>query len=623
MTDDVKDWNQRYPAGTPVKALLRDGTVVEAVTNSGAWQDPGDAPKIEILLRRAGLAETDSGRRQLPLDRVHVLAPLPILKDWNNRYPAGTAVTYTLDDGRMIDTVTRSEAWRLADGSAVILIKGQSGAVAFERVHVRKVSEVNSGQDQAYKERDMCVALIARMALALGYRVWLAQHPDADWEDDWRTIVYIDLPTGQVSWHIHDSEREWFLRDLHYNSNPDLIWDGHDTAEKYRRVLEYSPPTSVEQKTEETQEQKWEAYLRSLGADETLPTKQRQCVLNTWLRIVKAQPRVMKPTAGLDEKGNFYFGWNPGDRSLDIEIDQDGKLDWFFVNHATGLRIGAESLDRFDLNFLPVASAHQDSSVNSQDHVSNDGRQGSDEQLKQGGLIPAAKSTQAARPAGVIPSAPTKQHTCVTSANTLDGRPLPPCEACQEYWSSKAFRRYLEIVDELISKRAKCAAQGTLSDDEEERFAIALSDCRTDMTEQDQERLNGLLAARLQPYPLAAQYERRLVQYVNENDRLKSQVTELQARMTRMVEEHRVALASNAKPVAGESQGNAINHPAHYNTGKIEVIVAIEDWKLGFNLGNTVKYVARAGKKNPNAVLEDLRKAHWYLEREIEGLEQR
>ena len=59
----------------------------------------------------------------------------------------------------------------------------------------------------------------------------------------------------------------------------------------------------------------------------------------------------------------------------------------------------------------------------------------------------------------------------------------------------------------------------------------------------------------------------------------------------------------------------AINHPKHYNSGSIEVIAAIDDWKLGFCLGNVVKYVARAEHKN-NAV-EDLKKAAWYLSHEI------
>jgi hypothetical protein len=58
-----------------------------------------------------------------------------------------------------------------------------------------------------------------------------------------------------------------------------------------------------------------------------------------------------------------------------------------------------------------------------------------------------------------------------------------------------------------------------------------------------------------------------------------------------------------------------INHPAHYNQGKFEVIDVIEDWGLGFCLGNAVKYIARAGKKDPLAYKEDLKKAIWYLER--------
>ena len=60
-----------------------------------------------------------------------------------------------------------------------------------------------------------------------------------------------------------------------------------------------------------------------------------------------------------------------------------------------------------------------------------------------------------------------------------------------------------------------------------------------------------------------------------------------------------------------------INHPSHYADGKIEVIDFIEDKKLNFNLGNVVKYVARAGKKDKSKELEDLKKALWYLEREI------
>lgn len=63
-----------------------------------------------------------------------------------------------------------------------------------------------------------------------------------------------------------------------------------------------------------------------------------------------------------------------------------------------------------------------------------------------------------------------------------------------------------------------------------------------------------------------------------------------------------------------------VNHPAYYTDGKIEVIDFIEDKKLGFHLGNTVKYICRAGKKDPEKTIEDLQKAEWYLHREIQRL---
>ena len=61
----------------------------------------------------------------------------------------------------------------------------------------------------------------------------------------------------------------------------------------------------------------------------------------------------------------------------------------------------------------------------------------------------------------------------------------------------------------------------------------------------------------------------------------------------------------------------AVDHPAHYGGGDnpYEAIKVIEAWGLGFCLGNTVKYISRAEKKG--AALEDLKKARWYLDREI------
>ena len=64
----------------------------------------------------------------------------------------------------------------------------------------------------------------------------------------------------------------------------------------------------------------------------------------------------------------------------------------------------------------------------------------------------------------------------------------------------------------------------------------------------------------------------------------------------------------------------AVDHPDYYKHGGIEAIDAIEAWGLGFNLGNVVKYIARAGHKTKDS-LRDLKKAEWYLSREIKRRE--
>ena len=64
-----------------------------------------------------------------------------------------------------------------------------------------------------------------------------------------------------------------------------------------------------------------------------------------------------------------------------------------------------------------------------------------------------------------------------------------------------------------------------------------------------------------------------------------------------------------------------VNHPKHYTTGNIEVIDYIEDQNLGYCLGNAVKYISRAGKKDPSKEIEDLYKAAWYVNRRIKELE--
>lgn len=75
-----------------------------------------------------------------------------------------------------------------------------------------------------------------------------------------------------------------------------------------------------------------------------------------------------------------------------------------------------------------------------------------------------------------------------------------------------------------------------------------------------------------------------------------------------------------ADPENEENKNDPVNHPSHYTDGKIEVIDYIKDKGFGFCLGNAVKYISRAGKKDPEKEIEDLRKAAWYINCRIEEL---
>ncbi len=83
-------------------------------------------------------------------------------------------------------------------------------------------------KDAAYAERDRLVALLASF-----FPSSVEQHLGAEWEDDWRNVVFIDLPTGQVTWHIHDSELPLFA---HVPRSQGRKWDGHTNDVKWNRV---------------------------------------------------------------------------------------------------------------------------------------------------------------------------------------------------------------------------------------------------------------------------------------------------------------------------------------------------------------------------------------------------
>lgn len=104
--------------------------------------------------------------------------------------------------------------------------------------HARgEVIDMRCRKDNAYAERNRLVAVLAGM-----YPSGLARTAIAGWDPEWHNAVYIDLPTGQASWHYHDSHHFLFAHLPPYGGK----WDGHTTEEKYERVARLTQELFVE-----------------------------------------------------------------------------------------------------------------------------------------------------------------------------------------------------------------------------------------------------------------------------------------------------------------------------------------------------------------------------------------
>lgn len=101
---------------------------------------------------------------------------------------------------------------------------------------VKLISGINNNKlDSAYWERNQLVCLLSKV-----FPSWLEKHPESDeaWEKDWTNIVFIQLPTGNACWHIHDRELSYFDHLSHKEGNS---WDGSSTPEKYKKILSIKP----------------------------------------------------------------------------------------------------------------------------------------------------------------------------------------------------------------------------------------------------------------------------------------------------------------------------------------------------------------------------------------------
>ena len=102
-----------------------------------------------------------------------------------------------------------------------------------EKAALSKVDHYREHKDDAYGERNKVVAALARL-----FPSGLKVTDIPGWDEEWHNCIYIDLPSGQVSWHYHDSQAHLFEGLPAYDGE----WDGHDTEEKYRRLAALKDP---------------------------------------------------------------------------------------------------------------------------------------------------------------------------------------------------------------------------------------------------------------------------------------------------------------------------------------------------------------------------------------------
>jgi hypothetical protein len=119
-------------------------------------------------------------------------------------------------------SITTEEAKRLAKAIECLVYQ----ATALRSLAAERDALLES-KDAAYEERNRVVALLAAMFPSVRTRTAIE-----GWSEDWHGCIYITLPTGQASWHYHDSHAHLFA----HVPEGAAIWDGHTTPEKYERV---------------------------------------------------------------------------------------------------------------------------------------------------------------------------------------------------------------------------------------------------------------------------------------------------------------------------------------------------------------------------------------------------
>ncbi len=209
------------PLSMPVRDFLAawDDSLSRPARSGGGPRLKEAMERLRKSWRSASIAQPNElvGEVLAAYDAERAVEPSEAAREWRQRM-MWAVQHYGACSGSAKAKAWRDDAAPLLDEAVRLMSRPDESA------------QLRQQKDAAYTERDRLVHALTKV-----FPSYLCRHDDADkeWDADWRWIVVVDLPTGQASWHIHDSERPWFDLEILENS-----WDGHTTEEKYQRLFD-------------------------------------------------------------------------------------------------------------------------------------------------------------------------------------------------------------------------------------------------------------------------------------------------------------------------------------------------------------------------------------------------
>ena len=183
----------------------------KGIVTSAPYEPQYTVPPVKICLEAADEIERLTAEEKMQLEQI-VNQGLEIARlTSHDQFLADANKQWMADCERLTAELTTSRYWR--EQEVKDLTAERDALVA--------------AKDGAYLERNQLVALLSKV-----FPAGKKQTAIEGWSEDWHGCVYIDLPTGQASWHYHDSQAYLFDHLPEYQG----VWDGHTTDEKYERI---------------------------------------------------------------------------------------------------------------------------------------------------------------------------------------------------------------------------------------------------------------------------------------------------------------------------------------------------------------------------------------------------